>query len=170
MSTDLFDGVLDLEEKFYQEGYDTGFSDGEHAGLVEGKVFGIEKGYEKALELGKLHGRAVIWQQRLRTMLPLDRAHHEDATALLARFRAASLPDNTRLLRNVEGLLTLSDNSNIIVSNSDEAVADFDDRLAKARMKAKVISNVVDESIEVNIEGDGSSTSIEDARGLHARS
>lgn len=170
MSTDFFDSVLDLEEKFYKEGYDAGVNDGEHAGLVEGKVFGIEKGYEKALELGRLHGRAVVWQQRLQTTEMPENAHTGDDTALLTRFQAASLPDNTRLLKNVENLLALSDDSDVSTGNSDEAVAAFDDRLTKARMKAKVISNVVDESIEIKLGGDASNTSIEDAKGLKARS
>ena len=64
MSTDPFDDLLDLENEYYQEGYDAGVADSTYAGMIEGKVFGIEKGYEKALELGKLQGRARVWQRR----------------------------------------------------------------------------------------------------------
>ena len=65
MSEDLFDGLLELEEKFYGEGYSLGVEDGRRAGLVEGRLFGLEKGFEKYAAMGKLHGRSVVWAGRL---------------------------------------------------------------------------------------------------------
>ena len=63
--SDPFDDLLSLEDKFYKEGYDLGVSDGERAGRVEGRLFGLEKGFEKYAAMGRLHGRAIIWAGRL---------------------------------------------------------------------------------------------------------
>ena len=64
---DPFDSLLSLEDKFYKEGYDLGVSDGTHAGLIEGRLFGLERGFEKYVSMGNLYGRAVIWTGRLPT-------------------------------------------------------------------------------------------------------
>ncbi len=63
---DPFDGLLDLEERFYNEGYQEGVADGSRAGRIEGRLFGLEKGFEKFAAMGKLHGKAVIWTERLK--------------------------------------------------------------------------------------------------------
>lgn len=62
---DPFDSLLNLEETFYNEGYAAGVVDGERAGLVEGRIFGLEKGFEKYVRMGRLHGKAVVWAGRL---------------------------------------------------------------------------------------------------------
>jgi Essential protein Yae1, N terminal len=62
---DLFDSILNLEDQFYQEGYALGAADGEKAGRVEGRFFGMKTGYEKMLEMGRLHGRAEVWESRI---------------------------------------------------------------------------------------------------------
>src|SRR5271163_3634496 len=64
MDDDVLDDLLSPEENFYRDGYELGQADGTHAGHVEGKLFGIEKGYEKALEMGRLAGRAAVWTIR----------------------------------------------------------------------------------------------------------
>ena len=65
MEEDPFDSLLELEEKFYDEGHSLGVEDGRRAGLVEGRLFGLEKGFEKYAAMGKLHGRSVVWAGRL---------------------------------------------------------------------------------------------------------
>ncbi|MCJ1298926.1 hypothetical protein MMC08_001717 [Hypocenomyce scalaris] len=62
---DLFDGILGLEERFYDEGYKLGVADGTQAGHIEGRLFGLEKGFEKYVSMGKLHGRTSVWANRL---------------------------------------------------------------------------------------------------------
>lgn len=64
---DLFEELFDLEDTFYNEGYDMGMIDGSQAGLVEGRLFGLEKGFEKYKSMGKLYGRAAVWAGRLPT-------------------------------------------------------------------------------------------------------
>ena len=60
MGRDILDDVLNLEDTSYQEGYEEGKEDGVRAGLEEGTVFGLEQGYKKAIDMGKLHGRAMM--------------------------------------------------------------------------------------------------------------
>ncbi|KAJ9616386.1 hypothetical protein H2200_000104 [Cladophialophora chaetospira] len=175
MSTDPFDQLLDLENDYYQEGFGAGVADSSYAGMIEGKVFGIEKGYEKAVELGKLHGRALIWQARSRlenASVPTEGKKEPNlSTPESSKLgdvvqRLAHMPDTGRLQRHVEALHTASDASTLVKDNLDEAVTEFDDRIARAKAKAKVIANIVGESLNpISITNAG----IEDATGLQAR-
>ncbi|KAH0837625.1 hypothetical protein AYO21_11011 [Fonsecaea monophora] len=172
MATDPFDDLLELENDYYQEGYDAGVADSTYAGMIEGKVFGIEKGYEKALELGKLHGRALVWRERLslfEDVVKMDNAKSEilDSSRLGEVVnRLSQLSDNTRFRRHIDGLYTSSDGSTIVKDNSDDAVTEFDDRVARSKAKAKVIANIVGESLNST---PASNLGIEDATGLQAR-
>lgn len=179
MTNDPFDDLLELEDTYYKEGYDAGVSDSTYAGLVEGKVFGVEKGFEKAIELGKLRGRALVWQKRLhkpksgeivtRQDIPNDDSASSMADASMLSDIGSTLPGlptNTRLLKHVEGLLNATSPETIAKDNSDEAVTIFDDRIAKANAKTKVIANIVGEAVDPTSTG---STGIEDATGLIAR-
>ena len=65
MENDPFDDILGLEDSFYDEGYELGIADGTQAGHIEGRLFGLEKGFEKYMSMGKLHGRATVWASRL---------------------------------------------------------------------------------------------------------
>ncbi|KAJ4404828.1 hypothetical protein N0V85_004793 [Neurospora sp. IMI 360204] len=60
-----FDSLLNLEEDFYQQGYVQGVSDGVKAGRTEGRQLGLEKGFQKFVQSGRLHGRAIVWANRL---------------------------------------------------------------------------------------------------------
>ena len=64
-STDPFDAVLGLEEEFFQKGYKLGLTDGERAGRIEGRAFGLEKGFEKYMAMGRLNGKAQVWAGKL---------------------------------------------------------------------------------------------------------
>lgn len=180
MATDPFDELLELENDYYKEGYDAGVADSTYAGMIEGKVFGIEKGYEKALQLGKLHGRALVWQHRFSpskkdpgqgegssdtssasTPRPAEAQKLDEFVRSLGQ-----LPDNVRLRRHVEALHTASDASTVLKDNSDDSVTEFDDRIAKANAKAKVIANIMGESLNP---ASSRNAGIEDATGLQAR-
>ncbi|KAL6253181.1 hypothetical protein RBB50_000903 [Rhinocladiella similis] len=179
MASDPFDEILELENDYYKEGYDAGVTDSRYAGMIEGKVFGIEKGYEKAIELGKLHGRALVWQSRLVQQPGADSTQpipqHESLKA--PRFPAAQkldesvtalthLSHTTRLRRHVDALQSVTDGTTVARDNSDEAVTEFDDRVTKASAKAKVIANIVGESLNP---ASSTKAGIEDATGLQAR-
>ena len=182
---DALDSVLNLEEDFYRGGYDLGISDGAHAGLVEGKLFGVEKGFEKALKMGRLHGRAKVWNQRLPKGLADSPGHADEEEATpeggVPQRSVAEGPimlrpllGNARLRRHIDSLHAITNPTTVSEENTDEAVAKFDDRLVKAIAKAKLIANIVAEPWDLR---DGkpvpdfslSTDSIEDPRGLSAR-
>ncbi|OCL09925.1 DUF1715-domain-containing protein, partial [Glonium stellatum] len=153
MGDDPFDSVLDLEETYYQEGYDLGVADGSRAGRTEGRVFGIEKGFEKFTAMGMLYGRAAVWASRL----PRKKEQGKDDKnkAIIAQDevlfnflegsseRLPPLAANPRLEKHIQTLFALVEPETFSTENTEEAVADFDDRLKRAGAKAKVIERIV---------------------------
>lgn len=67
---DAFDSLFSLEETFYKEGYELGLADGKRAGLIEGRLTGLERGFEKFAQMGRLHGKCAVWAG----MLPNSRS------------------------------------------------------------------------------------------------
>ena len=82
---DPFDGLLGLEDRFYDEGYRLGVADGTQAGHVEGRLFGLEKGFEKYMSMGKLHGRAIVWASRLSHPQELEEQKASPTTSVLEK-------------------------------------------------------------------------------------
>ncbi|RSM09452.1 hypothetical protein CEP52_004056 [Fusarium oligoseptatum] len=130
-TSDPFEDVLNLEERFYSEGYQLGLKDGIKAGRIEGRSFGMEKGFEKFLESGRLAGKAIVWANR---MPPKDGSN---STCTLP-----PLPRNARLEKNVNTLYALVEPDTLSTENSDDAVQDFDDRIKRAQGKAKIIERM----------------------------
>lgn len=178
MGDDPFDSVLDLEETYYQEGYDLGVADGSRAGRTEGRVFGIEKGFEKFTAMGMLYGRAAVWASRLPRKkeqgkddknkaiiaqdevlfnflegsseslipgVPKDAAQTSPAEGSLGAEGLPPLAANPRLEKHIQTLFALVEPETFSTENTEEAVADFDDRLKRAGAKAKVIERIVGE-------------------------
>lgn len=184
----MLDSLLDLEEQFYNEGFDLGAADGAKAGYTEGSVFAVEKGFEKFMELGRLYGKALVWAQRLAdskspeaSEQPLNQPVTADALSLDPSIckEMPSLPSHSaRLIRNLEILLELVDPASLDMSNSEEAVNDVDERLKGAAVKAKLIQRAMGESEEAlgtrsnakdgQRPGDGTG-SIEDISSLNVR-
>lgn len=133
---DLFEGALNLEDSSYALGYEQGVADGSQAGRVEGRIFGLEKGFEKFLDMGKLHGRTRIWSSRL---------------ALAAEEKLESSPlalaSNPRLKKNVESLKSHTSLYDISTANDEDSVADFDERKKRATSKVKVIERSLGEHV-----------------------
>ncbi|GAA5963460.1 hypothetical protein JCM8115_001237 [Rhodotorula mucilaginosa] len=65
-----FDGLLELEQTFYQAGFDGGFPHGELHGLFEGRELGREKSWELWEEIGYYEGTAKLWQAILQNATP----------------------------------------------------------------------------------------------------
>ena len=172
MDEDAFDSIMDIENDFYTDGYNSGLSDGKQSGLIEGKLFGIEKGYEKALEMGRLQGRAIVWTGRIskedhQGQKSPKESETEEALSLRDVFsHLKSLPDNGRLQKHVEALLNGTEGTSISTDNSDDAVAAFEEQFAKASAKAKIIATIVGEPIN---QAHDEKRGIEDADGLTAR-
>ncbi|KAJ5587917.1 uncharacterized protein N7459_003682 [Penicillium hispanicum] len=189
MDSNLLDSLLDLEQQFYQEGYDLGVSDGAEAGYTEGSVFAVEKGFEKFVEMGRLYGKALVWAQRLAdpksseaSELILSRpAGTSDALCLdppICRDMPSLPATSTRLTRNLSTLLELVDPASLDMTNTEEAVNDVDERLKGAAVKAKLVQRAMGEGEEplsgdshvkdTSKPGDGTG-SIEDISSLNVR-
>ena len=114
---DPFDTILSLEEQYYAEGHALGVKDGSKAGRTEGRLFGMQKGFEKFAAMGALAAQSAIWEARMNK----SDSDQEDLIP--------DIPPNERLRKHI--------------ANTEEAVADFDDCLKRAESKAKVISSIV---------------------------
>ncbi|CAF9919480.1 MAG: hypothetical protein ALECFALPRED_001173 [Alectoria fallacina] len=169
---DPFDFLLTLEDGFYKEGYDLGVSDGNRAGLIEGRSFGLEKGFEKYASMGKLYGRAVIWSGRLPVSRDDPVSDKQDASAaytervfkglsvqgsngggiqsevesLPGRTRALDLPANPRLERHIRMLYALTEPVSLSTDNDENSVSEFDDRFNRAEGKIKIIEKLTGET------------------------
>lgn len=155
---DPFEHVLNLEEQFYQSGYKQGQEDGVNAGRIEGRSLGLERGFQKFVESGKLYGRAIVWANRLfskhendigshtaRDRLDESTVQQPPATEESQREELPFLPRNPRLEKHITTLYALVESESLSTENTDEAVNDFDDRLKRAEGKAKIIERLAGE-------------------------
>ena len=149
--------------------------------MIEGKLFGIEKGYEKFVQLGKLHGRSVVWasrmprikqqlevapkttksdEERYEPFLDLEKLAIDElplqAETAAARNEPRSvllplLPDTLRLEKHVRMLFALTEPETFSTENNEDAVADFDDRFKRAAARATIIGRMVGEESGVAV-------------------
>ena len=163
---DPFHTLLTLEDSFYKEGYDLGVSDGSRAGLIEGRFFGLEKGFEKYASMGKLHGREVSLAGRLESREDTLVSNGQDASDAdtqrntessqgclkpqveksLGRSRAPKLPASARLEKHIQTLYALSEPESLSTANDEDSVSGFDERFNRAVGKIKVITKLTDET------------------------
>lgn len=195
---DPFENLLSLEDEFYKEGYDVGVADGSHAGLVEGRLFGIEKGFEKYIAMGTLHGRATVWAARLPDEnfkqvshdkhglewdvrkglknLSMEVTTVKPPTQLEGRVSVPRLQGSARLESHVRTLYALTEPGSLSTQNNEESVSEFDDRLKRAEGKVKVIEKLTEDSRNEQyigkplqrVDKKGDDGNIEDISGLHA--
>ncbi|TVY90372.1 putative ORAOV1 family protein [Lachnellula willkommii] len=145
MEAATFDEVLALEETFYNDGYQQGKADGVKAGRIEGRTFGLEKGFEKFVESGRLYGKSLVWANR---MPQLQESGGADTitTPTSSSQKLPPLPGNQRLGRHLKVFHALAESESLSTENSEDAVSDFDDRFKRAQAKAKVIERLVGET------------------------
>lgn len=161
MEQDPFDSILGLEDTYYREGYDLGVADGSKAGRVEGRVFGLEKGFEKFAAMGALHGKATVWASRLQSKKELGKSGtalmEENDTSINAngasdghngKVRSArhpfpGVPTVLRLEKHVQTLYALAEPDSLSTQNTEDTVADFDDRFKRAQAKVKIVERLM---------------------------
>ncbi|KAI5291448.1 hypothetical protein KEM54_004628 [Ascosphaera aggregata] len=181
-STDILDGLLRLEDEFYEEGFRVGTHDGTRAGYEEGNVFAVEKGYEKFVEMGQLYGKAIIWAKRLPgSHLVLDKESSScTAAEKISEESTVSEPQlqspvkcsgNPRLEKHIAQLLHLVDPTSLSYENTEEGVNEFDDRLKRAAAKAKLIERILGELNyeETEVKASGGTGNIEDIGNIPPR-
>lgn len=175
MEEDPFDQILRLEDEYYRQGFQLGQEEGRKAGLIEGKLFGVERGYEKFVQLGKLHARSVVWASRIprienqkqvntaqETMkskedryepllnlekLAIDKSPSSGEAAVANPQPALQplLPNTSRLEKHVRMLFALTEPETFSTENNEDAVSDFDDRFKRAVARAMIIGRIVGE-------------------------
>jgi len=164
MESDPFDDLLGLEEQFYDEGYQLGAADGAKAGRIEGRIFGLERGFEKYAECGKLHGRSLVWLNRLPNapkfragngsrqdigkdgmVAELNSVSARSTGQVQSQSHLPSLPKNTRLEKHINVLYALTEPASLPTENTEDAVSDFDDRFKRAAGKIKIIEKLIGE-------------------------
>lgn len=123
---DPFNDLFSLEDGFYEEGFRQGHEDGERAGKIEGRTLGLENGFKKFVEAGRLQGKAVVWSH-----LALEKNHDKKG--------------NARLLKNLRTFYALVEPGTLPTANTDEAVQDVDDRVKRAQAKARVLEKMMGE-------------------------
>ncbi|RFU27920.1 hypothetical protein B7463_g8403, partial [Scytalidium lignicola] len=190
MSLNPFDEILDLEEQFYNDGYQQGLADGVKAGRIEGRTFGLEKGFEKYIESGKLHGKSLVWVNRIYnpqkspvsgdhvsavSNLPMDISKEEmkKESNSQENLKLPRILENQRLEKHIKVLYALAESDSLSTENTEEAVSDFDDRLKRAQAKVKIIERMIGET-KADSRGQGNFSSsndgsIEDDSVLKAR-
>lgn len=149
MGSNAFDKVLGLEEEFYEGGFRQGYEDGVKAGRIEGRTFGLENGFAKYVESGRIYGKSLIWANRSPRFKKMDPTPTSETSP-----RLPQLPDNQRLVKHLKVLHAVSESASLSTENSEEAVSDFDDRLKRAQAKAKIIERMIGES-KGDIDGAG---------------
>ncbi|PNP43303.1 hypothetical protein TGAM01_v202707 [Trichoderma gamsii] len=142
MSSDLFDDVFTLEDRFYTQGYNQGVQDGARAGRIEGRSLGMEKGFEKFLESGRIASKSLVWANRL-PQTPQPGSASEEGAKSSETCTLPPLPKNPRLEKNIKLAYALVEPDTLSTENSDEAVQDFDDRVKRAQGKVKIIEKML---------------------------
>lgn len=165
-NADPFDDLLTLEDTLYTTAHSQGIADGARAGRIEGRIFGLEKGFEKFASLGELHGRGAVWGSRIPA--PTSTGTSQTATEpakTLPRIENAS----SRLQSNVSLLYHLTDPPTFSTANTEPSVADFDDRHKRAGAKAKVIERIIGETSLARGPADAADSSKSPERGAPGR-
>ncbi|THV88742.1 DUF1715-domain-containing protein [Aureobasidium pullulans] len=134
---DDFDSLFNLEEEYYTEGYNLGVADGSRAGRIEGRLFGLEKGFEKFAAMGNLAGRNAVWEARI--------SDQNSAATEASEYMLPKLSGGTRLQKHLQTLYALTEAETLSTENNEDSVTDFDDRLKRAEGKVKVIEKLVGE-------------------------
>jgi hypothetical protein len=135
---DDFDSLFNLEEEYYTEGYNLGVADGSRAGRIEGRLFGLEKGFEKFAAMGALAGRNAVWEARISDQ-------NSATTEKESEFKLPKLSGGARLQKHLQTLFALTEAESLSTENNEDSVSDFDDRLKRAEGKVKVIEKLVSE-------------------------
>ncbi|OQO02856.1 hypothetical protein B0A48_11139 [Cryoendolithus antarcticus] len=145
---DPFAPLLSLESSFYDEGYALGHAEGSTSGRIEGRLFGLSRGFEKFEEMGRLQGQASVWSARLEDPKASNASDAVSSGGILTPIKPTD-----RLRKQVRRLVELTDPEAVSTENSEDGVADFDERLKDAKAKGVVVSRMLGESGSVTDQG-----------------
>ncbi|ODV80116.1 DUF1715-domain-containing protein [Suhomyces tanzawaensis NRRL Y-17324] len=114
------DDILNLEEEYYQKGFEEGQSDASKEQLREGKEYGYQTGFQRYLIIGYIQGLVEVWEKNL-------------------------LSYELKMLANhLVQLKTIIDD--VPITNEASDVEEFEKRVNKARNKVRVVCTTLKES------------------------
>lgn len=119
MSDLSLDGVLDIEDEFYASGYKDGQEQSAKEQFLEGKVFGLQTGFQRFLVVGYIQGLIQQWKQ-------LDK------------------PEISQHLEQLQQLV-----ASIPTTNGDKEVEIYEKAVLKARNKVRVVATITKMSDKV---------------------
>jgi len=128
--------------RYYGEGYKEGLEDGEEAGLAEGRLFGLEKGFDKFVELGRIQGRVSVWKARILSSLPHTQPPQPHAAPLPRQLIQTPIT-NSRLMKQIYHLEKIV--SSPQTANDVHSVEEVQENMRRAKAKMKVICRLVGE-------------------------
>ena len=168
LEDDPFDSIIHFEDTIYSDAYALGERDGAVNGSTEGRLFGLEKGFDKFSEIGRLHGRALVLLARLSSKdsspsvaKDFQSHHSQNATSTASGATDGAAPEveiiplraHERLVKHIRALVALTDPATLSTANTDEAVNVFDDRLLRAVARAQIIERITSENLGVGARG-----------------
>lgn len=134
--------------RFYSEGHDLGAADAAPAGRLEGRIFGLEKGFEKFFAMACLQGQSLVLASRLpRSLHTVGGDDIVNSKAQVPELVLPNLLNHARLKKHIEALYAFVETKSLSKENTEEAVAEFDDRFKRAEAKIKVIERIIGEKL-----------------------
>lgn len=122
------DQILNLEQEYYEQGYQEGQDFSTKQQYIEGKEYGYQTGFQRFLIVGYIQGLLGSWKHNI--------DDYEKGSK------------NISLRNHLEQLGELV--NNIPITNGADEVKLFETRINKARNKVRVIANICKELWKVN--------------------
>jgi hypothetical protein len=127
----------------HASGFTIGVEDGKKVGVIEGRALGLSNGLTKQLQLGRIRGKALIWQARLE--LSKSQPEGSQQQDKLQRIPLAILP---RLERHIQYVMALTDSSTMDLKNEEASLDGCEEKLKKAKARATLIERMLGEPVD----------------------
>ncbi|CDK26844.1 unnamed protein product [Kuraishia capsulata CBS 1993] len=135
-----FDDLLNLEEKFYREGFEEGVQAGKQNNFREGKELGIQTGYQTFLYVGQIRGLTHSWK------LYVDKINSGEISPPSERVGGKER-DWVKVSNQISELKSLVDslyeNGKLNLTNSDDDVSKISSTIKALRTKARIIAGIL---------------------------
>ncbi|KAF8531454.1 hypothetical protein JB92DRAFT_2803441 [Gautieria morchelliformis] len=133
------EGLLHIEQTFFDAGYEDGHAHGRIHGQIEGRALGREKGFELWEEIGFYEGFAKLWQAVCRTnegMEHTTKSHLRHLLELISQFPRVN---PSALLQDRGG--------------ADDAELDVTELLSKIRGRYKALCATLNVKLRLHVVG-----------------
>ncbi|OWB59908.1 hypothetical protein B5S31_g338 [[Candida] boidinii] len=134
------DSVLNLEEKYYEDGFKEGQLAGKKNLLKEGKELGIQTGFQRFLLLGQFNSLVNKWLLTVEEHINTD--GHETSKDIKGKERNwVKLKSQIESVRRL--IHSIIENDTVTLSNSSADVVLFENVLKQSRAKIRTLSSTM---------------------------